>query len=283
MKKLDGGELRGHHSVFFRDNRMVRKILEPQYPFIREEVELWKKRIEVFYDHLRRLGVPVVPEHHVVINGDNSLIEHSTDGGVDFQELLIQGRITPQQAVEEILAAIAGVLDQAKPQVGIDAQPAHWCLADGQVTYVDYHPPYYMEDGVPLVGFPQPAEADRELNFQRHYSPLGIIRSLRFNIVRLAGKEGETAFCQAIKDYPTLAEQLSLLIVEVIRQQPERLPEIIAPWNLERVNDLREIAMFCYPELVNPVLQLTMVDFRISREVRRQRFEEAKQLFLQHC
>lgn len=287
-----------NHSLLFANGSTVSKVIEPSAHFTIDEATAWSRRLLNYHHYLNDFGVPV-SEHYrveVQINEDKTtVIEYCDYGGVDLQALLTEGKISPREALGHILGGIEGILSQSPPKVGIDPHPANWCLkftSDQQpvLSFVDFFPVYFVEEKAALVGFPQPTRGDElDMNYRRYYTPLGLIRLIRFNFVRVCGLDVEEIVNQAIADYVDPAFSINArfkeLDVEKVRQDPRSTRTLVPEFNLDNVDDLREVAMIVasssgQSDILDKVLRLTTADFRLPRSLREENFEKAKALLL---
>lgn len=278
-----------HSLVEERDGR-VNKIIESEAHFTEEEAARWALRVQRYGQLLQAKGVPVPSHHRIEVICGSLVVEEASHCGLDVQAALSQATIQPQEALTRILHALAGIFSQGnQPEVGIDPHPANWCLNNaGALTFVDFFPPYFVENRVPLVGFPQPVREDeQQLNLTRYYTMLGLVRLLRFNFARICGAQIEPMFLRVVEEIlgKEIIERLRLCPVEQIRRDRQALRNIVSQLTILNVDDVREIAMVVsqngnQPTLSDRVLRLTTVDFRIPRQVREERFAEAKTLLL---
>lgn len=277
-----------NHSVLFLLNGEVQKLIEPNLHWEVERAERIQTVMEAYRTVLHVRGVPTSSQHRVEVevrDGRLAVIEYATNMG-DNSEVWFQKGSTVT-LIESIVKALSLLLD-GDGTVGIDAHPGNWCSKDGvNVAFVDFHPARLYLDGQFLVGFPQPTNEIEILHSrQRYYSPLGIIRLLRFNLIRNCGLDVESVLTSAMQRYlpesvfRRIAEQLLNLPDQRVRDTP--VAQILEPFDLLNIDEVREIAMRVSRNgqrgFLTDVLRLTMVDYRISEEVRRLRLKEAKRL-----
>ncbi|MBI5466509.1 MAG: hypothetical protein HY974_04445 [Candidatus Kerfeldbacteria bacterium] len=280
------------HSLFIPEDGIVRKVIEPTHAFAIDEAEAWAARLEHYYELLESLGVPVPAGYRVSIV-NSQIIQESVNGGCDLSELLRLQAVDVVEAIDVILEASRGVLEQTQPRVGIDPQPANWCvrLDSHRLSYVDFFPVYFIDgSGETYVGFPQPtASEDKELNFSRYYTPLGLVRIIRFNFIRICGDDVSGIVEQTINkvfgDASSLCRQLHNLPVEVVRRDRAQLEALVRDFTIRDLDSLREVAALIsassnHRSFLDGILKLTTLDFRLERSIRERRFEQAKELVI---
>lgn len=278
------------HSALLREGGFVRKVLEPDMQLGGDRRALLADQIRGYYKALRWLEIPV-PAAYALVDEGGHLVECASDCGLDGYTILRQGEgpCSGVEVVRAITHAALPILLQGEPwSVSIDLHPANWCFdATGRAAYVDFHPPRYLFGGQYLVGFPQPTDPqDLEYCHRRYFSAAGLLRMLRFNIVRAGGLRMNEALTKAVAEYPPAVQ-------EFIRRQFPPLPSSVGEigdrlgdlgvWD---VDELREIALWVSTvgdgttpmEFLTDMLELTFVDFRVPRTERAVRIERAKEL-----
>lgn len=285
-----------NHSHLYREGGMVRKLIEPDLPLSAVEAEWLRQAMLEYHRSLSLSGVPVPPSYMVeVVSESNQVVEHATDLGTDCADILKESRHnsdTVRDVLRMIVQSITGVLDN--DQLGIDPFPSNFGIIDGKTIFLDFHPPRMFHGGVYLVGYPQPDdERDVVYSRQRYYSPLGIIRRLRFSTVRICGIECEELLLQELARQ--LPDGLHKQIMEGLEQLPDQrtrsrsdLKSILPTLDVFNVDDIREIALRIGSNggsrngsFLTDVYWLTTIDFRLPEDVRRERLEKAKSLILE--
>lgn len=278
------------HSTLLREGGMVRKVLEPDMRLDRARRALLGNQIRGYYEALRRLEIPV-PASYALVDEDGHLVECASDCGLDGYTILRQGGgpcsgVGVVQAITR--AALPILLQREMWEVSIDLHPANWCFdATGRTAYVDFHPPRYLFEGEYLVGFPQPTDPqDLEYCHRRYFSTAGLLRMLRFNIVRAGGLRMNEALIHALAEYPPAVQELILCQFPPLPSSVGEVSDRLGDLGVWDVDEIREIALWVSSvgngvsprEFLTDVLELTFVDFRVPRGERAVRIERAKEL-----
>ena len=143
--------------------------------------EFFNTTTDFFRGQLRALGVPLSKEYLFDIF-EGYAVQTSSDEGLDCEQ-----RLADDPKVVEILTAIMkamqGVLDQSKPLVGLDSRLSNFC---GQAVYTDTFPPLCYYQNQYLIHYPNPTDEETvRLEVARKFEPFGILRRLRFSLVRI--------------------------------------------------------------------------------------------------
>lgn len=277
---------RYNHSVLFRENGDVRKVLEPEARFTREQAESLSEQVALYADRLSVVGVPTPARHTVsvkIADGHYRVEEVATNMGENCEVLLRSGS-QAEAIVDMIMGSLAEAMEDS--DLGIDPHPANWCVGS-DFSYIDFHPARLLYKGRHLVGYPQPvSESDRAMSYSRYYLPLGILRILRFNLIRACGPQIEGSMLAIMgRRFPCDLTKSLLVQLEALPEKQvgrRSLSELLEPLDITQIDDVREIAMRLANgnsgDFLTRVLKLTTADFRLPTEVRRKRFAKAKRL-----
>ena len=254
-----------------------------------------------YYELLRKAEVPVSDLYSIEVDISPDgvvLLEVSKDAGEDFRTILQKHSEYAPRHISEVIHAIKGVL--SNPSLGIDTNPANFCLTKGDgngwtdLHFVDLFPPMFLnKDGVYLVGFPQPECRLAEFNKNRYYTDKGALRILRFNLMRI-NSWFEEEFSNALQNsldtcharelidfFMSLPDQKALTLLRDGKKEDE------CSLKMERdqfqIDDLREIAFRILPnnpELLDELFKLTMMNFLIPEEERKEKLQTFKRLLI---
>jgi len=282
---------RFHHSSIECENGVIRKLIEPDFPFTPGGKESLLLDITMFRKKLKEMDIPLADRYDLKIC-KRGIEEETMNCGVDGYSLLRSGRV---EILNHIVRAILPILLQEEICVVPDPHPANWCFdAKGNIRYVDFQPPRFLKaDGTRLVGFPQPVGKEYKWSVARYYSRFALFRILRFNTMRAVGHSITKTLKQAMKAEcsDALFRELYLKVEALpeykVRKGLESLENALEKCDEWHVDDIRELAMFVSTHLqtgsanfLGKVLELTRVDFNLTIEERRKRVETAKNLIL---
>ncbi|MDR3519929.1 MAG: hypothetical protein P4L63_03550 [Candidatus Pacebacteria bacterium] len=285
-----------HHSILQRENGNVKKLLEPNHIFSPSEKEALIKDILEFRSRLRKAGVPVAT-YYILSLEEDVIVEKTINCGVDgFKILKVDAVLNGEMVLGQIVRALRPILLESEVTLVPDPHPANWCFDEkGIVRYIDFQPARFKRDnGLKVVGFPQPTGKEYEWSVDRYYSKLGLIRMLRFNAMRAAGPEIHPLLMSIMgKELPehlfkTMSLELDSLLEGQVRRGELNIHEALEFCDEWRVDDIRELAMLVAGSMksntatfLDKVLECSRADFNLSLETRHQRLEEAKELIRQ--
>lgn len=227
--------------------------------------------------------------YHTGVDDELSVYEIASFVGDDLLIALSRSH-HPETLIRRMIELITRTLDAA--DMGIDPHPGNFGVCgDGRVVYLDFFPARYRENGVPLVGFPQPDDPTWvEYSAQRYYTLFGVMRLLRFNLMRL-NPAYEALFTEVAADvlgtgWSALADQFYELpeqrVLEILQAGGPRdeLLGIISELSILHIDTAREVAARILHEDIaklNQLFELTHTDFRLpiaERESRLRQFKE---------
>lgn len=280
------------NTSFEQINGFVRKVLKPYKALTPEEFKQLAQRIVEFYKRLSGFNIPTPPFFEIKIEGD-ALVEYATDVGTDCATIL---RGNPERCIElvsGIVKASFPLLAIEQREVGFDSHPANWCVdREKNFTYVDFKPPRYCDNGVFLVGFPQPTDPeDVRIGTWRYYSREGTLHRLIFTCERFAPGKARTIILKTLSEIDPqcgqwAADYLNTLPPMSVRRNPHSFQRVVRGLSNDDVDDLRELAvvaveLFDAPsQLLEDVLAHSHVSYRKPRQERQAGFERARALLL---
>ncbi len=300
---MEQTKVRSHHAaIAITRDGVVTKAIEPDYTFgSHEEKDNLRKQILTYRTLLIGHSIPVAETYELDIHDDGILRERTVDCGLDGYEIIKRGgvgKVRPKDVVRSIARAVLPILKQPTIRVTIDPHPANWCFdREGVVRYIDFHPARFVQGNLHLVGFPQPTNSgEYQYATQRYFSPLGIIRSLRFNAVRAGGRAVEEVLFEEINRYPEDVRakyeyDLLHLPEQRLRRQGDGLVDILKEIDVWRIDSLREIALVVADSMepstaetfLTQILELSRVDFNLDVSIRSSRVEEAKKIICRNA
>lgn len=215
------------------------------------------------------------------------LVEVSGHAGTSAGKLLKSASASLQrEVIGKNLQLIIPVLQE--DGLGIDPQPHNVVLNGPGATFADFLPAHYEDNGVTITGYPpvQDPVWIRCLT-KRYFSPFGILRILRFNLMRIHSDLEEVFYLEANRLVPQWSSYLAQF-----RELPERrftdcfssgaiseAIEIIDHLDQLEVDSLREIAYRMIPRnptLLSELFELTHLDFRLADSVRAEKLTQFK-------
>lgn len=301
-KKLAQG-VAFHHSIVHFSNGSVRKYLEHTYPFKSNEKQNLIDDIMEFRQRLYVAGIPLASEYELFLgenNDDDSsiIIEETINCGVDgYKAIKADPNSKGKEVLSQIVKALLPILSEPQVCLVPDPHPANWCFNEaGKVHYVDFQPPRFeRENGIKLVGFPQPEGKEYEWSVKRYYSKTGLIRILRFNAIRAGGFSMRESLSDILRRelplqlFREMTEELKDLLEERVRRNELSVTEALAGCDVWSIDDIRELAMVVAEGMktetttfLDNVLEATRADFNIPLPEREKNVEEAKKLILQN-
>jgi len=280
-----------HHSVLNVSNGNVRKLLEPQYPFTASQREAVMREILEFRQRLDVAGVPISTDYRLSIE-EGLIVEHTTNCGTDGYKILkTDAASSGEMVLGQIVRAFCPIFLESEITVVPDPHPANWCFDNGVGRYIDFQPARFKrEDGLKLVGFPQPTGEEYEWSIGRYYSKAGLVRILRFNAMRAGGSSMRDLLLSIMrKEWPKhllkeISSELDNLLEEQVRRNELTVDEALECCDLWKVDDIRELAMIVAERgnstatFLDQVLEKTRADFNLSLAIRQKGVEQAKAL-----
>lgn len=288
------------HSIFIHvpGTDRVRKIIEPDAALCEGERRDLGDAMRGYHAKLAAMGL-ALPEPYRVVEEEGWLIEVSQFCGPDGFALIAyggNGAYAADVIVREIVAAIRPVLCQPRGawEVTVDAHPSNWCFME-RGRYVDFFPARHRWGGAAIVGFPPPAVGSEEYvcAYRRYYSAEGVLRALRFSVIRAGGAALEPAFRDALAVLPdSLRRELLAFFDDLPAVRLGRgatVAETLEGLDIRHIDDIREVAMHVVScgfsaaearEFLNTVLDLTVGDFRIPLQARIEKMEQAKRFII---
>ncbi len=197
IEYLEGGFYNSEVSIISRENQKIVKVFNgrPGVPLTLSSAALIGKKITKYRNKLLEVGVSVSPSFDWFI-----VIDDKTDLPVI---VMIEPYCGPNIAslirkadTSFCLELAGGLLETISPiiqrslvgplDVGIDAQPNNFTLADGKYTFVDFTPPRYFDDGAYLIEDPQPKSTlGYNLGHWRYFTAEGILSVLLTQLARI--------------------------------------------------------------------------------------------------
>lgn len=286
-----------NHSNLKRSKGLVMKQIEPTFPFTSGGQETLMADMLEFRHRLQIAGVPITDRYNLSIR-DGVITEETADCGIDGFCALKKNKLAVEVVLGKIIKGLLPILKKESVDVVPDPHPANWCFLpnDDEVYYIDFQPARFRrDDGIYLVGFPQPIGQEYDWAVQRYYSKQGLVRMLRFNAIRAIGVAGRTRIEEIIRDVipSDLFQQLGAESQPLLEQRV-RLGDITLAYALDqcdewRIDDIRELALVVGEKLgddaeafLGEVLNLTRGDFNLPVSMRKRKVAEAKLLVLQH-
>lgn len=296
-KNYDKSGISTHHSFIQLSNGCVRKIIEPQSSFSTLEQEALIKDILEFRRRLQVAGVPVASEYKLEVK-DGAIVEETVNCGIDgFKALKANSGLSAKSILTQIVRAIRPILFESEITLSPDPHPANWCFdTDGVGRYIDFQPARFKrEDGLKIVGFPQPTGKEYEWSVGRYYSRVGLVRILRFNAMRAGGPKIRDVLTDIMRnEWPELlfnevSVELDTLLEEQVRRGEFSIDKALESCDEWNVDDIRELAMIVAERktsnsayFLDQVLEYTRADFNIPIITRRLGVEKAKTLVMQN-
>lgn len=199
-----------------------------------------------FREKLHANEVPLA-EPYVFEERDGKAIQTSPYVGKDLEVVLREDGSIP---LEGLIQAIRGILVLENNQdVGVDTRLSNFCLSEsGEVVYVDTFPPLVRFQGKLLVHFPNPTDPRvLQQEFVRKFSPLGILRRLRFGILEQDAGLGEEDLLEAIGQ--VLGREFMKKVETYFNSLPDHgdLEKALKKMTLEDPDGIRELALRCMP------------------------------------
>lgn len=284
-----------HHSLLQLSNGCVKKFIEPEYPFLPSEQEALIEDILEYRRRLHVAGIPIASEYSLSIK-NGVIVEETVNCGVDGYKMLQRNVSHGERVLGQILRALRPIFLESIITLVPDPHPANWCFdEEGEVRYVDFQPARFgRENGVMLVGFPQPTGREYEWSVSRYYSKTGLARILLFNAMRGGGFPMRDLLLNLMRKefgHPLFAEvkgELEALLEEQVRRGELSVREALESCDEWKIDDVRELAMVVAECMENgaatfldKVLELSRADFNLSLAVRHQNVEQCKALILE--
>jgi|GEM_PF-4769449 len=227
------------------------------------------------------IGVPVTGSHNVRVSVDEKRIFL-----IEVMEMGATLEIS-QKLVSKIISMILPLM-RGGVGVAVDLDPGNFVEVNGRIVYCDFFPARFrQEDGMWLLGFPQPPAGEYEWTLKRYTTPIGMMRRLRFQLARETGNDWTKVLLAML---PT---DLRKEVKDFFLNLPEWKIKISHPGSmgrriirqLEDPDDVRDVAARLrghFPRgMLREVMKLTRVDFRLSSPERREKIEDAKRLLVE--
>jgi hypothetical protein len=281
-----------HHSLLKLSNGRVKKWIEPNCPFSSLEQEALMKDILEFRERLHSAGVPIAGDYTLSIQ-EGVIVEETVNCGEDGYKQITDAASNAERVLCQIVRALRPILLEPEITMVPDPHPANWCFDEkGVGRYVDFQPARFRRNnGLKIVGFPQPTGKEYEWSVGRYYSKAGLIRILRFNAMRAGGFRTRNLLLSVMrKEWPgnlfeEVTTELSNLLEEKVRRKSVSLREALQHCDEWKIDDIRELAMIVAEQMtfgsatfLNRVLECTRADFNLSPIVRRRGVQSAKRL-----
>lgn len=174
------------------------------------QVSLMNRATMAFHSRLTKLGV-TLPRHYEIKELRGFPIHLSSDHGEDCARIVQRSPSELSSTIEKIVRIITGVFASGDRQVGIDARLSNFSLSENgeAAVYIDIFPPLINFDGQYLVHFPNPtAPEEVAIEIERKFTPFGILRRLRFDLLAVNPAWGEqfSDALRAVDDQPLRSE-----------------------------------------------------------------------------
>lgn len=269
----------------------------------RQKAEEIRDDVLEYHRRLKTLDIPVSPTFEVIVESQEQpfmVISISCEGGRDLRVLLRQNSKDLKLASHLIYMALVSLrafLTGSSREIGLDSNPANFCFLDMgdnanfSLLFDDLFPPMYRKNGVCLAGYPHPDNPRlAESNYQRYYTPFGVLRIFRFNLMRIDPALEDIFFQELQNTLGDKAKQFGLnfqdlhereIAVLLRENRRDKICSILREKDQYKIDDLREMAFrillrYGKLSLIDELFKLTMQDFLIPIKERERRLQKFK-------
>lgn len=223
-----------------------------------------------YRNRLQGLGVIVPTTYDVLVTPSGFALHRMRFNGMDCDECLqkTMGADFVLSVIYKIVRTIEGILVGGAGEVGIDPRLSNFSLVEANqaVEYFDIFPPLIKLGETHHVHYPNPPAEIIPREVERKFTPLGIIRRLRFDVLS-RDPDYEWIVLQTLEELSDkkLREKLKSDLLELVDVKMAKKPRaqwgaIIDSVAYSDVDTLREVAVRVVPNDIDPLERAQIMD-----------------------
>jgi len=249
----------GYHTqvtlIIHNGQHSVVKIISKKEFVDRMVAEELSRDIRTYHAMLRQVGILVPDISRIELlpsSTGHDLVLIVPFEGYDAERKIESGELTVAQVAEGVLHALKPLFLAHKDFVldlGVDPKPANFVSCNGNnFHYVDWMPPRFVKNGVPLVEYEPPkSQEGQELAYFRSYDLRGILLVLQSQLSKL-NPHARPAVKSLIFKFagevgPKIQDYLTSLVSEtVFSASAQEAASLVFQLQSRNIYELREIA-----------------------------------------